>query len=177
MMLTTACVSVSNPEEAVRAKAWHQVLSTTDATDYGNDRLRIVANTPLTSAPDGLEMALLTRAAGEARDRGADRFAIVFIDYDSASVADLLLPDFDQPARAWIGTYEDLLAAKAQTDLTGGLDGRFGLKSATAVVRLLDAEEEAHRRAFGTEDTYEALITSRIERRGITPGRQLWFRD
>jgi hypothetical protein len=168
-----ACTTGPNPEDEVRAKAWSQVVRETDVTDVGNGRLRIAASTAFAAREGALEADLLARASGEALRRGAPRFAIVFLKYDDSGLGDLLMPSFADAERGWIGTYEDLLATRADVDPDGSLDGRYGFKRMTAVVRLLAADEEAGRSAFDADGTYVSLLADRAERRRIRPSRRL----
>ena len=167
-ILLAACTTGPDPEGEVRARAWGQVLDRTDLVRLDNATLEASASSPLLRGGEGLEIALLTRIAGEAVSLGAPRFAITFVDYDEVGLGagDLAAPD----AR-WIGTYADLLEARA--DMTGGEGGGLGFDRVTAVVRLLGEGEAADRPAFDANDLYETLLTQRIERQGLRPRRRL----
>lgn len=168
-----ACATVEDPETRQRAIAWSQVQSQTEAILIGDNRVRITATTPLAKRLEQLERDLLARAAGEALRRGAPRFSIVFLEYDDKGLGNLFVPQFNDPATGWIGTYEAMLAARANADPDGSLKGGYGFKSMTAVVRLLAEGEEPNRPAFDAQDTYQALINERIDRRGIEAPKRL----
>lgn len=175
LVLAAACASPVDPVAETRAKAWGQVEAQTDVTRMGGATLRVTADTPLIRTADEMELALLTRIAGEAVALGAPRFAITFVDYDEAGIGKALGlgGDYASSEASWIGTYADLLEARADADYDGSLSRAVGYKSMTAVVRLLAEGEEPGLPAFAAEDLYEALLADRIERGGIRPGRRL----
>ncbi len=155
------CATVDNPDENVRAKAWSQVSKKTDLVVVGKNRVRITANGAFSSDMASMESLLLARAAGVALERGAPRFAVVHTQYNHEGVT------------RWIGSYEALMRARSDADISGNLNKPLGFKSATIVVRMLGDEEEADRQAFASEATYEALLNDRIEQKGIKPSRRL----
>lgn len=169
----SACATSPNPEAEKQAKAWRAINAFTDITDVGGNRLRVMANTPFASGGDELEKAALMRAAGEAARRGYPRFAIVYVDYRERGPASWLSPDLGDPTARWIGSYEDLLAARDRADLDGSLDGPFGFKRLEAVVLMLGPDEEPYREAFTTNEVYAALTQDRIERNNIQASRHL----
>lgn len=162
----SACATGPDPVGEVRARAWDQVRDRTDVTRLGLSTLRVEAQTPLLGSTDDMEAAMLTRAAGEAVALEAPRFAITFVDYEEQSLGALRL---STPEAGWIGTYEDLLEARAEAGVGEGV----GLRRVTAVVRLLGADEEADRQAFQSEAVYELLLQDRIDRKDVKPGRRL----
>ena len=166
----TACVSPADPAGQVRARAWNQVLGQTEVTRIDASSLRAEASTPFFRANDDMEIALLTRIAGEAVRLGAPRFAITFVEYDETS---LLGGGYTAPDAGWIGTYADLLEARARADYDGSLGGGIGFEDMTAVVRLLAEDEEAGREAFVSADVYETLLAARIDERDLRPRRKL----
>ncbi|MBB4659894.1 hypothetical protein [Parvularcula dongshanensis] len=166
-----ACTTGPNPEAEVRSRAWRQVVSLTEVTKVDSSTLRVSASTPLIHSTDDMELALLTRAAGEAMRAEAPRFAITFVDYDEARLR--LVPDFSVAEARWIGSYAALLEARSEADIDGTLSDRYGFRSMVAVIVLLDDEEDAGRAAFEAEDVYESLLESRIRSRGIKPKKRL----
>ncbi|MEM9422956.1 MAG: hypothetical protein AAF986_10740, partial [Pseudomonadota bacterium] len=82
----SACTTVENPEEDVRTKAWSQVSGKTDLVVVGKNRVRISTNGAFSMDISAMETLLLARAAGEAADRGAPRFAIVHVQYNNDGV-------------------------------------------------------------------------------------------
>jgi hypothetical protein len=170
-LFLAACATVEDPVGSQRRTAWTQIVGQTEVIRLGGGTLRVEADTPLFRSVEEMELALLTRVAGEAVAAGAPRFAITFVDYEDGGLG--LLPDFERPEAGWIGTYADLLEARAQSDLDGSLGGAAGFKSMTAVVRLMEEGEEPGLPAFDSVATYEALLADRIERRGIAPKRRV----
>lgn len=160
-ILSVGCATVDNPKANVDGKAWRQVQDNTKVITLGSNRLRISASTPFASSLNGLENDMLVRAAGEAAARGAPRFAIVHVQYEKEGVS------------RWIGTYEDLQRARHDADFMGSLDRRFSFKTMNTVVRLLGEDEEAARKAFDSKSTFDALLASRVEAKGIKPSRKL----
>ena len=165
-----ACVSAPDPAEQVRARAWSQVLGQTDVTRIDAGTMKARASRPFLRAGDDMEIALLTRVAGEAVRLGAPRFAITFVEYDEAG---LFGGDYAFPDKGWIGTYGDLLAARARSDYDGSLTDDLGFKEMVVVVRLLRDDEAMDRPAFRAEDVYETLLAERIDGRDIRPRRRL----
>ena len=163
----TACVSSPNPEAEKRAKAWRMVNNTTDVTVVGENRLRLISDTPFAAGGDEMEKAMLLRAAGEAIDRDYPRLAIVYVDYHQRGIGGWFGPDLGDSTKRWIGTYEDLLSARDRADLDGSLDSPFGFKSMDVVIRLLAEDEEPTRAAFSTEAIFENLIDDRIDRHNL----------
>ena len=163
------CVSPADPAEQVRARAWDQVTDRTEVTRVDSRTLRAKAHTPFLGGDD-LEIALLTRVAGEAVRLGAERFAITFVEYDELSLggADTIAPD-----AGWIGTYADLLEARARADYDGSLGGGLGFESVLVVVRLLGEGEEDGRDAFVSADVYDTLLAQRIDEKDLRPRRTL----
>lgn len=178
LLFAVGCVStVPNPQDDVRAQAWDQISKLTDATDLGGNRLRVKAHAAPGYDIESLETDLLARVAGEALRRGAARFAIVYVEYGDRGVGSLLSPpSYAEGKRAWIGTYEDLVAARTENDLDGSLTRGLRFKEVTVVVRLLAPGEAVERPGFSSKQTYTALIHDRIERRNIKPRRTLSFR-
>ena len=166
VLLLSACTTGPDPEGETRARAWGQVLDRTDLIRLDNATLEATASTPLLRGSEGLEIALLTRIAGEAVALGAPRFAITFVNYDEVGLG---AGGFAAPDARWIGTYADLLQARAE--LFG--DGGIGFERVTAVVRLLGPNEALDRPAFEAGDLYETLLSQRIEQRNIAPRRRL----
>ena len=166
----TACASPADPAGQVRARAWGQVLDQTEVTRVSSRTLRAQASTPLFRAGDDMEIALLTRVAGEAVRLGAPRFAITFVEYDETS---LLGGGYTAPDAGWIGTYADLLEARARADYDGSLGGGIGFEDMTAVVRLLADGEAPDREAFVSADVYETLLAARIDGQDLRPRRRL----
>ncbi len=173
LLLLAACATGPDPVGEMRGRAWSQIVDQTDVVALGGPTLRITASTPLFRSTNEMELALLTRAAGEAVAAGAPRFVLTFVNYDEVGLGELLVPDLSVPESGWIGSYADLLEARADLDLDGSLSGPFGYRNMTTVVRLLGEGEDADRPAFASEDTYEALLGGRIERRNIRPRRRL----
>ena len=169
----TACAASPNPEAERRSKAWASVSDTTDVTVIGQNRLRLRSHTPFASGGDELEKSMLLRAAGEARGRGFDRFAIVYVDYAERGVGSWFGGDLGDSSKRWIGSYEDLLAARDRADLDGSLDRPFGFKSMDVVIVLLAEGEETRRETFETAAIYESLIGDRIVRHRIQPTPRL----
>ena len=165
-----ACVSPPDPAGQVRASAWDQVLGQTEVTRISSRTLRAEASTPLFRAGDEMEIALLTRVAGEAVRLGAPRFAITFVEYDEKT---LLGGGYTAPDAGWIGSYSDLLEARARADYDGSLGGGVGFEDMTAVVRLLADGEEPGREAFVSADVYETLLAARIDGKDLRPRRRL----
>lgn len=152
----------------VRTKAWSQIERETDATFVGSNMLRISASTPFAGDIDVLEGNLLARAAGEAVRRNAKRFAIVFLDYDDPGLGDRFFGgSLGTATTDWIGSYDALLAARADNDPDESLERRFGYRRVTAVVRLLAPGEEMGADSFDAQETYTAFLNERIERRNI----------
>ena len=166
-LLLAACATGPDPRGEVRARAWGQVLDRTEVTRLDNATLQATASTPLLGGGEGIEIALLTRIAGEAVALGAPRFAITFVDYDEVGLGGAAPA---APDARWIGTYAGLLQARAELF---GEGGGVGFERVTAVVRLLGPNEAADRPAFDADDLYETLLSERIERRGIRPRRRL----
>ena len=162
----SACTTGPDPQGEVRARAWEQVVDRTEVLRLDNATLEASASTPLIGGGEGVEIALLTRIAGEAVSLGAPRFAITFVDYDALGFGGDVAA---APEARWIGTYADLLQARAE--LFGEAGG--GFQRVTAVVRLLGPDEARDRPAFAAEDLYETLLSQRIEERGIRPRRRL----
>ena len=167
-LILAACTTGPDPEGEVRARAWSQVLDRTEVIRLDNATMEATASTPLLRGSDGVEIALLTRIAGEAVALGAPRFALTFVTFDSIGLPG---DPISAPEARWIGTYADLLEARA--DMTGGEGGGLGFDRVTAVVRLLGEGEAADRPAFDANDLYETLLTQRIERQGLRPRRRL----
>ena len=170
LLVCAACVSAPDPAEQVRAKAWSQVLSQTDVMRIDAATMKARASRPFLRAGDDMEVALLTRISGEAVRLGAPRFAITFVEYDESG---LFGGGYAFPDEGWIGTYGDLLAARARTDYDGSLTDSFGFKEMVVVVRLLRDDEAADRPAFRAEEVYETLLAARIDERDIRPRRRL----
>ena len=166
-VILAACTTGPDPQGEVRARAWSQVVDRTEVLRLDNATLEASASTPLIGGSEGVEIALLTRVAGEAVALGAPRFAITFVAYDEIGLG---AERAATPDARWIGTYADLLQARAELF---GEPGGVGFERVTAVVRLLGPNEAPDRPAFDAEDLYETLLTQRIERRGITPRRRL----
>lgn len=162
-----ACTTGPDPAGEVRARAWAQVLDRTEITRVDNATLEAVASTPLIGGGEGVEIALLTRVAGEAVALGAPRFAITFVSYDEIGLGG---DGFATPDARWVGTYADLL--EARSELFGDVNGG-SFERVTAVVRLLGAGEAPDRPAFDAADLYETLLSQRIEQRNIRPRRRL----
>lgn len=165
-----ACATPADPAGQVRARAWGQVLGQTEVARIDSQTLRAQASTPLFRAGDDMEIALLTRVAGEAVRLGAPRFAITFVEYDEVS---LLGGGYTAPDAGWIGSYSDLLEARARADYDGSLGGGVGFEDMTAVVRLLADGEAPDREAFVSADVYETLLAARIDGQDLRPRRRL----
>lgn len=167
------CATSENPEAEQRAKAWESVNLTTDVTEIGAKRLKLTSSTPFSSGGDELEKAALMRAAGEAKERGYPRFAIVYVDYREGGLSRMFGPDLGEASKRWIGSYEDLLQARDRADLDGSLAGPFGFKRMEAVVMMLSEGDEQGRKAFLTDEVLNALTQDRIVRYNIKPSRHL----
>ena len=168
--LAAACVSPPDPAGQVRARAWNQVTDQTEVTRIGGDTLRVQASTPFLSGGDDMEIALLTRIAGEAVRLGAAEFALTFVAYDETKI---LGSGYAAPGGGWIGTYGDLLDARAEADYDGSLGSGLGFEEMTVVVRLLEEGEAAGRPAFVSADVYETLLAARIDGKNLRPRRRL----
>lgn len=174
MTLTlSACVTGSDPEAEKAARAWDQVLRDTRAVPIGRDRLRIEASTPFVQELSVLDYTALGRAAGEAIRAGADRFAITYVDYDGDPLASFLVPEVGLGETGWIGTYEDLLAARDMGDLTSSVGDLVGYRKVAMVVVLLDEGERTDLPAFEAGPLYESMLHERIDRKNIKPKRRL----
>lgn len=169
-----ACATGPDPEREVLDRAWGGIVREADAVPLGEGRVRVTVASPFVANLDAMEYAALARAAGAARQAGAPRFAIVHLDYEAGGpLRGLLAPGVDLPGPDWVGTFEDLQAARAWQDITGAVDGRYGLRTITMIVRLLDEGEAPGRPAFATGETLDAMLAERIARRGIAPRRRL----
>ena len=173
LALVAGCATGPDPVGEVRAKAWDRTLRQTRAVALGSDRLRVEVSTPLVGDLSAMEFAALARASGEATAAGADRFAIVYLDYDESSLPSFLAPQIRMPSEEWIGSYEDLLRARDRADIGGALDERYGYRTMVMIVRLLDAGEAANEPAFDADETYDAMLRERVEREDIRPRRRL----
>lgn len=171
--ILAACASSPNPEAEKRGKAWRMVNNTTDVTMVGSNRIRLRSDTPFVAGGDEMEKAALLRAAGEAQARGYPRFAIVYVDYHQKGMGGWFGPDLGESSQRWIGTYEDLLAARDRADLDGSLDGPFGFKSMDLVVLLLNEDDEPLRESFETTVVFNNLIEDRIDRHNLQPNPRL----
>lgn len=163
-----ACVAPPNAEEQKRLKAWNSVRGVTDKTAVGEERLNLRVEAPFARNRGTLEKSLLLRASGEAMQAGYPRFAIVYLDYSETGPASWFTPDFEEASTRWIGSYEDLLAARDRSDFDGSLNGSFGFKAVDAVVLLLGEDDQPRREAFDSEAIYNTLVDDRIDRHRIT---------
>ena len=156
LVLVAAC-STRPPED----NALRQILRVTDAIYIGNDRMKLTTHKPFLLGPEGLETALLARAAYEANERGARSFAIVRADYHQR-LALFGESDLLPLGRTWIGTYEDLLAHRErETERSGKVT------SISWIVVMQPADEQPLRRTFDSEETYHALLDAWIIERKI----------
>lgn len=166
----SACVSPADPAGQVRERAWTQIVGQTEITRVSATAMRAEASTPLLRGGDEMEIALLTRIAGEAVRLGSPRFVITFVEYDEKR---LLGGGYSFPDERWIGSYADLLAARARADYDGSLGGGIGFERMTAVVRLLADGEVSDREAFVSADVYETLLAARIDNKNLKAKRRL----
>ncbi|MEM9421261.1 MAG: hypothetical protein AAF986_01935 [Pseudomonadota bacterium] len=171
-------MSTEVPKEHARDKAWSQIQSHSDVTFIGDHSIRLAVSQPLTGNIHNLEKILLGRAAGEALLNEAPYFAITHLNYGNRSLSDLfLIRGSDEAITDWIGSYEDLLAARAEADFTNGLERPLTYKSVVAVVTLLQEEPSKAKKAFDTNKVYESLLADRIEQKHIDKRKRLWFRS
>lgn len=173
MVVLSACATGPNPEAEVRGRAWDQVMRATTAVRVGEDRLRVEASTPFVQELSVLDYTALGRIAGEATRAGAPRFALVYVDYEGDPLASLLVPEVGVNEATWIGTYEDLLAARELADLTGSVGGLVGFRKVAMVALLLDEGERTDMPTFDAASIYDSMLTERVERKDIEPKKRL----
>lgn len=169
----SACVSSADPQAQVQNRAWARIARNADAVPLGDGRLRIDASTAFAQDLAVLEYTALARAAGEVSASGADRFAVVYVDYGTSGLSGLISPTVTLPGDGWIGTYEDLMAARDWSTIGGGIGDRYGFRTLTMVVRILEEDEAVGRPAFGADAVYRAMLAERIAREDIAPRRRL----
>lgn len=154
LLLLSACASGPSEAEALR-----QIGRVTEVTYLGNDRLKLTTEKPFLLGVEGLEYALLARAAEETKARGGVSFAIVRADYHQRGALfgdESLMP----LGRTWIGSYEDLLAHRErETARPGKITG------VSWIVVMQPADEVPLRRTFSADETYGALVDAWIEER------------
>lgn len=167
-----ACVTPENPEQIIRTIAEDQIVDQTRAASIGHSRVRIDSTARLFQGLRTLEYNALARAAIEARAADAPYFVISYLDYDNKTPS-MFSSNVGMPASGWIGTYEDLLARRELATLGEDLPSGVGIQKITMVVRLLSDQERGERDAFSAEDTFESLLTERIDRKGIDAPKRL----
>jgi hypothetical protein len=157
LLATAACATkVAAPDE----KAWAHVVDITNATYLGNDRIKLETEAAIFRGAEAMEYALLARAAGEARARGAKGFAIVNADYNQrlGSIGGSMSP----LGRNWIGSYEDLIEERERQ-----AEGFGPITGASFVVLLTGDDRQFLRETFDTDETYAALIDEWKRRKNI----------
>ncbi|MEE4208149.1 MAG: hypothetical protein V2I43_02650 [Parvularcula sp.] len=145
-------------------KAWAHVRDITDATYLGNDRLKVATAPSLFRGAESMEYALLARAAGEAKARGARSFAIVNADYSQRLGA--ITGSMSPLGRNWIGSYEELIEERERQ-----AEGFGPITGASFIVLFTGDERQMLRETFDTEETYAALIDEWKRRRNIKPAK------
>lgn len=157
LLLLSACATTSPPPDEV---AWEQIEGVTKATYLGNDRIKLDVQKPLFLGTEGMEFALLARAAGEAKARGAETFAIVRADYRQR--LGFLSAELTPLRTQWIGTYEDLVLAR-ERDTEG-----FGRITGISMIVLMAPQDDVMlRQSFDADETYGALVDAWIERQQL----------
>lgn len=156
LLLATACATAPAPEDV----AWEQVTRVSDAAYLGNDRIKVEIKKPLLLGVEGMEYALLTRAAAVALERDAPSFAIVKATYHQR--LDVLSPELVSIRRPWIGSYEDLVAERERQ--TADFGGVTGLE---AIILLAPTEKPMLRETFDARDTFDALTNVWIDQYNI----------
>ena len=156
LLLATACATAPAPEDV----AWQQVTRVTESDYLGNDRVKIEIRKPLLLGVEGMEYALLTRAAAEAIERDAPSFAIVKVTYHQR--LDALSPELVSVRRPWIGSYEELVSERERQ--TADFGGITGLE---AIVLLAPQDKLMLRESFDAEDTFDALTDVWIDQYNI----------
>lgn len=146
MFLLTACASSRPPEDVV----WKQIGNITRADYVGNGEIYVYSRKPVLLDAEGLELAMLARAASEVLAQGGERFIVRRVEYRQDF--DLLRPDIPAIVEGPITSYADLRTAR---DESTAILGR--VRTMRAVIEIVDDRPMLLTDTFDAADTRDAL--------------------
>lgn len=142
-------------------RIYKKVISSTKATKYSDNRIKIHSNGALIGSTDRSELDFFIRAAVETLNEGYDGFVVVHLDYYKPGSQILpLTPSLNLSSQRWIGTYESFLQHRNEQNMFESKSG-VNRKVRQGVILLVNEKDFPNRDRFDAWQIYSNLIEAR----------------